>query len=412
MRPVLVCAVAFSIACTASAQVPVVRTGIEALMDSNFEIFRGKRIGLITNQTGVDQNLRSTIDILHNAKDVRLVALFGPEHGVRGDISAGDPVESFKDSWTNVQVYSLYGKTRKPTPEMLGNIDALVYDIQDIGTRSYTYISTMGLAMEAAAENNIEFIVLDRPNPLGGIRIEGNIVEEGFFSFVSRFPIPYVYGLTCGELARLLNGEGLLAGGVTCKLTVIPMKGWKRAMTFKDTGLPWVLTSPNIPTEDSPQYNVGTGIMGELSVLSEGIGYTIPFRICAAEWIDPNRFARALDSLELPGIRFRPISFRPWFGPFKDKELKGVQLYIFDESKINLMSLQFLLMQAHQRLYPDKNPFILADSNRVRTFDRVAGTDKVRRLFMQRMRYEDVKDFLGKDEERFREIAARYWLYE
>jgi uncharacterized protein YbbC (DUF1343 family) len=204
----------------------------------------------------------------------------------------------------------------------------------------------------------------------------------------------------------------MLSGGVRCKLTVIPMKGWKRAMMFKDTGLPWVPTSPNIPTEDSPQYNVGTGIMGELSVLSEGVGYTIPFRICAAEWVDPDRFARALDSLGLPGVRFRPITFKPWIGPFKDKELKGVQLYLFDVSKTNLMSLQFLLMQVHHRLYPDKNPFILADSNRQRTFDRVAGTDKVRRLFTQRMRYEDVKDFLGKDVERFREIATRYWLYE
>ncbi|HBZ36043.1 MAG TPA: DUF1343 domain-containing protein, partial [Rikenellaceae bacterium] len=189
-----------------------VMTGLEVLKASNFKILEGKRVGLITNPTGFDNNIKSTVDILFEAPNVKLVALFGPEHGVRGNAHAGDRVEASTDSKTGLPVFSLYGDTRKATPEMLKGIDVLVYDIQDIGCRSFTYISTMGLAMEAAAENNIEFVVLDRPNPLGGLKVEGNVVEDGFISFVSQFKIPYVYGLTCGELATLLNEEDMIKG--------------------------------------------------------------------------------------------------------------------------------------------------------------------------------------------------------
>ena len=247
------------------AQDPVVKTGIETLRERNLDILQGKRVGLITNPSGVDASLRSTVDILFMAQGVKLVALFGPEHGVRGNIAAGDLIESSRDSSTGVPVFSLYGRTRKPTPEMLKGIDILVYDIQDIGCRSYTFVATLGLAMEAAAEHHIPFVVLDRPNPLGGERIEGNIVEEGFKSFVSPYPIPYVYGLTCGELAKMLNGEGMLANQVKCDLTVVPLQGWRRSMTFEQTGLPWVPTSPHIPFPSSPMYYVSTGIMVKLT---------------------------------------------------------------------------------------------------------------------------------------------------
>lgn len=196
-----------------------IKTGIEVLKEQNFKCLEGKRVGLITNPTGVDNHLISTIDILHEAPNVNLVALYGPEHGVRGDVHAGDKVDNANDSSTGLPVYSLYGKTRKPTPEMLKDIDVLVYDIQDIGCRSFTYISTMGVAMEAAAENNKEFIVLDRPNPIGGLKIEGNVVEDGYISFVSQFKIPYLYGLTCGELALMLNGEQMLSK--PCNLHVV-----------------------------------------------------------------------------------------------------------------------------------------------------------------------------------------------
>lgn len=393
------------------AQAPVVKTGIEVLRERGFDILRGKRVGLITNPTGVDSKLNSTIDILHNAKDVNLVALFGPEHGVRGDHAAGDKVDSYKDEETRLPVYSLYGKNRKPTQQMLKDIDVLVYDIQDIGCRSYTFISTMGLAMEAAAENDIDFVVLDRPNPLGGEKVEGSVVEKGFVSFVSQFPIPYVYGLTCGELATMLNKEGLLKNGVKCRLTVVPMKGWKRTMTFEQTGLPWIPTSPHIPAASTAMYNVCTGILGELGVISEGVGYTIPFQVLAASWINPVQLADRLNEWKLEGILFRPLTFRPFYGKWKDTTLHGVQLHITDPSRLNLMSLQFLFMQVHNELCPDKNPFLMADASRLKAFDNVIGTDEVRKKFVKRMKYEDIKDYLQKDVETFRQRAGQYWLY-
>ena len=235
----------FSACCDNNKQIKTkVKPGIEVLRDQNFDILKGKRVGLITNPTGVDSHLKSTIDILHEAEDIELVALFAPEHGVRGDVYAGDHVDNTVDPRTGVPMYSIFGKTRKPTPEMLENVDVIVYDIQDIGCRSYTFISTMGMGMIAAAENDKEFVVLDRPNPLGGNRIEGNLVEDGYVSFVSQFKIPYLYGQTPGELALMLNEEGML--GEKCKLTVIPMEGWTRNMTWDKTGLEWIPASPHI----------------------------------------------------------------------------------------------------------------------------------------------------------------------
>lgn len=251
-----------------------IKTGIEVLKEQNFKCLEGKRVGLITNPTGVDNQLRSTIDILHEAPNVNLVALYGPEHGVRGDVHAGDKVDNTNDPTTGLPVYSLYGKTRKPSPEMLKDIDVLVYDIQDIGCRSFTYISTMGVAMEAAAENGKEFIVLDRPNPIGGLKIEGNLVEDGYISFVSQFKIPYLYGLTCGELALMLNGEQML--GRPCNLHVVKMKGWKRKMDYVQTGLQWIPSSPHIPHPHSAS-----------SIPFRG--YSANWAICRLVWVIPFR---------------------------------------------------------------------------------------------------------------------------
>ena len=393
------------------SQIPKVKTGIEVLKDNNFNILSGKRVGLITNPTGVDSKLVSTVDILFHAKNVKLVALFGPEHGVRGDFSAGANVESYIDKETGLPVYSLYGKTSKPTPDMLKGIDVLVYDIQDIGCRSYTYISTMGKAMEAASENNIPFVILDRPNPLGGNKVEGNLVEDGFQSFVSAYKIPYVYGLTCGELAKMLNGRGMLKDGEKCKLKIVQMKGWKRSMSFENTGLPWVLTSPHIPHFDTPEYYVASGIMGELGTLSEGVGYNIPFQTFAAEWIDAEKLAQKMNALGLKGVLFRPINFKPYYGLFKDKELHGVEINIRDYRKVNLMSLQFLFMQVQTEMYPDKNPFKLASKQRLKFFDNVCGSSKVRELFSKNMKYDDIKEFLNKDVNEFKELSKHYYLY-
>jgi len=390
---------------------PSVKTGIEVLRERGFDILRGKHVGLITNPTGVDRSLRSTIDILHQAHDVTLMALFGPEHGVRGDHSAGESVASYTDPQTGIPVYSLYGKTRKPTREMLRGIDVLVYDIQDIGCRSYTFIGTMGHAMEAAAEQNISFVVLDRPNPLGGLSIEGNLVEKEYRSDVSPYPIPYVYGLTCGELATLINNEGMLENGVRCSLTVVPMEGWRREMLFRDTGLEWVPTSPHIPSEDTPMYYVGTGILGELQVISEGVGYTIPFRTFGAEWIDPTALANRMNALNLKGVRFRPMTYKPFYGVHQGKVLHGVQIYIDKGTDADLMSLQFLFLQAHNELYPDRNPFRMAGKDRLRMFDKVVGTGLIREKFSQSMSFTSIREILGKDAEGFRKMARKYYLY-
>lgn len=387
-----------------------VKTGIEVLRDRNFDILKGKRVGLVTNPTGVDSKLKSTIDILFEAKEVNLTALYGPEHGVRGNYSAGDLVDFYIDDATKLPVYSLYGKTRKPTIEMLKDVDVIVFDIQDIGSRSYTYISTMGLVMEAAAENNKEVVILDRPNPLGGNRIEGNIVEDGYYSFVSQFAIPYLHGLTVGELAMLLNEEGLLENKSKCKLSVVAMESWTRDIYFEKTGLPWVLTSPHIPHKHSSFYYPTSGILGELrGVLSIGVGYTIPFQTFATEWINGEELAKKMNSYNLEGVIFRPISFKPYYAFGKDKMLQGVEIYITDYTNITLIPIQFYFAQAVNELY-GRN-IISENEGRFDMFDKVLGTSKIRELFMQRLKVEDILPYLNKDIDNFRKLSKKYYLY-
>lgn len=386
-----------------------IMTGIEVLKESNFEILKGKRVGLITNPTGIDNGVRSTIDILFEAKDVNLVALFGPEHGVRGDVHAGDKVESMNDPKTGLPVYSLYGKTRKATPEMLKGIDVLVYDIQDIGCRSFTYISTMGMAMQSAAENNIEFVVLDRPNPLGGLKVEGNLAEDGFISFVSQFKIPYLYGLTCGELAILLNEENML--GVKCNLKVVPLKGWTRDMTFDKTGLQWVPSSPHIPQAQSSFFYPISGILGELGYMSIGVGYTIPFQMFAAEWVEADSLANTLNDMNLPGLYFRPMHLKPFYSVGVGKNFQGVQVHILDYNSARLSEVQFYVMQAIAELWPDRAVFKNANQDRFRMFDLVSGSDYIRETFSKRNRFEDIKDYWYKDVESFKKLSSKYYLY-
>ena len=392
-----------------SAQSQQVKTGLEVLRSQNFKLLEGKRVGLITNPTGVDNNLKSTIDILHEAPNVKLVALFGPEHGVRGDVHAGDKVDNMTDAKTGLPVFSLYGNTRKPTKDMLKGIDVLVYDIQDNGCRSFTYISTMGLAMEAAGENNIEFIVLDRPNPLGGEKIEGNVTEDKFISFVSQFKIPYVYAQTCGELALMLNGENMLKK--RCKLQVVKMKGWKRNMNWEDTGLEWVVASPHIPHKHSSYFYPATGILGELGYVSIGVGYTLPFEIVGAPWMDAEKLTANLNALQLPGIIFRTIHFKPFYATFKDAYSKGVQIHIVDYNKARLSELQFIIMQELYKIHPDKAVFANADKKRFDMFDKVSGSDQIRLRFSKNYLWDDIKDYWYKDVESYRTLSKKYYLY-
>ena len=388
-----------------------IKTGIEVLKEENFSILEGKRIGLITNPTGVDNHMRSTVDILFEAPNVKLVALFGPEHGVRGNQYAGDKVNSGKDPTTNLPVYSLYGKTNKPTKEMLKNIDALVYDIQDNGCRSFTYISTMGLAMEACAEQGKEFIVLDRPNPLGGEKIEGNIVEDDCISFVSQFKIPYVYGLTCGELAMLLNGEHMLRKGLQCKLQVVKMKHWKRDMNYMQTGLQWVPSSPHIPQALTAFFYPMSGILGELGYMNIGVGYTIPFQAFAAAWVNGEELAKAMNALNVPGVSFRPISYTPFYNFSKGEQVEGVQVHILNYEEAPLTDIQFLIMQEIARLYPSKAVFKFAPSRTFAMFDKVCGSKEIRKRLSLNYRWSDVKDYWYKDVESFKKISRKYHLY-
>ena len=395
---------------------PKVKTGIEVLRSKGFEGLTGKNVGLVTNPSGVDSHLESTVDILFEAPEVNLVALYGPEHGVRGNAYAGDKVADSRDSKTGLPVYSLYGATRKPTPQMLEGIDVMVYDIQDVGVRSYTFISTLGLVMEACAEKGIEVVVLDRPNPLGGNKIEGCYVEQPFNSFVSQYKIPYIYGLTVGELAVLLNEEGLNRGQkgnqppARCKLTVVPMEGWTRNMLYEDTGLPWVLPSPNIPFKDSPMYYAASGVCGELyGFMNIGIGYTLPFQLFGALWLDPEKLKARLESYELPGISFRTIWYKPYFGSLAGKHVKGLQFFFTDYEKARVTETQFYVMQAVAELYPDKRAFEVVSG--VGLFDKVCGTDYVRKEFGKRYKVADIQEYWRKDEESFRALSQRYHIY-
>lgn len=393
-----------------------VKTGVEMLEAGGFEILKGKRVGLVTNPSGIDRKLRSTIDILFEAEEVNLVALYGPEHGVRGDVYAGGKVSDAKDAKTGLPVFSLYGAHRKPSSEMLKGVDIMVYDIQDVGARSYTFISTLGLVMEACGEAGIPVVVLDRPNPLGGLKVEGSYVEQPFNSFVSQYRIPYIYGLTVGELAVLINEEGLNCGQkgnqkpTKCELHVVKMSGWERWMKYADTGLPWILPSPNIPSAESAINYSAAGICGELyNFLNIGIGYTIPFGVFGAEWIDADKLKAELESYSLPGVGFRTIHYKPFAGSGAGKNIHGVQFFFTDYEAATVTLTQFYVMQAIARLYPEKKPFETATG--IGLFDKVCGSDYIRNAFSIRYKVSDIANFWNKDVEAFKALSTKYLMY-
>lgn len=401
---------------SASLSAAPVKPGIEVLRDRGFDSLRGKRVGLLTNPSGVDSSLRSTIDILFEAPEVDLVALFAPEHGVRGDIYAGGRVESGKDPRTGLPVHSLYGQTRKPTPEMLSGLDVLVYDIQDVGCRSYTFISTLGLAMRACAEAGIEVVVLDRPNPLGGIKVEGPCVRPGFFSFVGQYRIPYIYGLTVGELAVMINEEGMNLGQrgdekpLKCRLGVIPMEGWKRSMLYNDTGLPWVLPSPNIPYPETALCYPCSGLAGEFNgYLNIGIGYTLPFGTFAETWIDADELKARLDSYRIPGVEFRTIHYKPFSGRLAGKMVHGVQFFLTDWLSAPCTLIQFYVMQAVGELY-GRNPFTISP-DRIQMFNKVCGTDYVTSTFGVSLKVDDIYGYWNSDISDYAELSDKYKIY-
>ncbi|MDZ7318941.1 MAG: DUF1343 domain-containing protein, partial [candidate division KSB1 bacterium] len=346
----------------------------------------------------------STIDALNEIPGVKLVALFGPEHGVRGDIPGGERVSSYQDKKTGITVYSLYGETYKPTPEMLNGIDVLLYDIQDIGSRAYTYIYTMAYAMEAARDARIPFVVLDRPNPLGGNRVEGNVLDPKFKSFIGLYPIPYIYGMTVGELAQLFNKEF----GVNCNLTVVPLEGWTRDMTYEDTGLMWVPTSPHVPHPETAYLVAAIGCIGELGTISEGVGTPSPFEFIGAPWMDGDKLAEELNARKLPGVYFRPTYFRPFYLRFIKEQCGGVQIHILDKTAFEPAAVQVHILTAIKKLFPEKNIF---DTPRISSFDRAYGTDEVRKAVLRGDAAEKIIASWQEQLEKFKRVRTKYLIY-
>ena len=358
---------------TAHAQVEL---GIDVLEKEGFSTLKGKRVGLVTNHTGIDSHGIKTRKILAAAHGVRLVALFAPEHGLDGDVLAGKYVPSRKDPVTGLVVNSLYGPTRKPTPAMLRGIDVLVYDMQDIGSRSYTYISTMVKCMEAAGEAGIEFVVLDRPNPLGGLRVEGPPIEPRWISFVGQLPVPYIHGMTAGELARMANAKAWVQP--KCQLTVVGMRGWARSMTWGETGLRWIATSPNIPRSSSPFYYAATGLAGEVQGIETGCGGAEPFQIAASKWLDAVKFTAYLRSLNLQGISFTEYNSNGFQGaririnPTSDPRASG-----------DLSALGIHILAAAQRSAPQS--LFKGAPGKYEIFYKCYGSDSIRTAIEKRV---------------------------
>jgi uncharacterized protein YbbC (DUF1343 family) len=383
--------------CTTSSH--AVQLGIDRLKALDFEPLKGKRVGLITNHTGVDSKGRLTREILHKAKGVNLVCLLTPEHGLDGTELAGKYVATRTDKLTGLTAHSLYGPTRKPTPQMLKGIDTLVYDMQDIGVRSYTYISTMAKCMEAAGELGLEFVVLDRPNPLGGNRIEGPPVEQKWISFVGQIPVPYVHGMTCGELARMLNEKQWMAS--KCRLRVVTMEGWDRSMVWEDTGLRWVKTSPNIPRADSPAYYVATGIVGSLSGLETGVGGKNPFEMCAAKGVDAQDFTACVQKLEISGVKATPC---------REGGFSGCKLSIDPHAKGNLTHLALgLLSEVNRRSSPDL--FAKCPNDKLDIFFKVYGSESIREQLRKRVPVQTIVQSWKPFVDRFKSERSPFLFY-
>lgn len=326
----------------------MMKTGLDVLLESRLSVLDGARVGLIVNPSSINSSFIHAADLFHQEERIKLTALFGPQHGIRGE-TQDDMIEwqSFTDRRTGLPAYSLYGETRKPTAEMLSGVDALVFDVQDVGTRVYTFIYTMALAMQAAGESGKRFVVLDRPNPINGLQVEGNIHERAFSSFVGMFPIPMRHGMTVGELAWMFKGEF----EINCDLEVIEMEGWRRSMWFEGTGLPWIMPSPNIPTFDTAVVYPGA-VMIEGTNLSEGRGTTRPFEMIGAPFIDPYALVAELGKDNLPGAVFRPLHFQPTFHKFSGEICGGIQIHVTDRDRFKSVATGVAIINAIRRLYP------------------------------------------------------------
>jgi len=380
----------------------LVNLGID-VFQSNTAMLAGKRVGLLTNQTGADSNLRSTIRIFHEDPTINLTALFAPEHGIKTVAREGEKFSDSIHAETGIPVFSLYGNTKKPMKSMLENIDSVVFDLQDIGARYYTYIYSMLYMMEACAENGKEMIVLDRPNPIGGMVIEGNLVERDFLSFVGLYPLPSRHGMTVGELALLFNER------IGCRLEVVKMEGWERSMLLSDTGLPWISPSPNTTTIEMMLLYPGTCLV-EGTNLSEGRGTTQPFEIFGAPFLNGNRLQDEVNALQLPGIHAREVTFKPTYSKFRDEVCEGIQLHVIDREMIQPVTSFVRVLQTVFRLYGDQIEFLEYESLKHPMFDLLAGNNLLRKSLISG-HVEDYLEDCRMGSDHFRNARKPYLLY-
>ena len=403
------CLLCFCVSVTVQAEVKV-STGLEVFLAKYSHIVRGKRVGLITNHTGVDRHLRATVDLLKANSNVNLTALFAPEHGIRGDLKAGEHVKGGRDKKTGLPVFSLYGGyDHKPQKVHLEKVDTLIYDIQDVGSRAYTYIWSLAEAMKASAENGKTVIVFDRPNVFGAWQVDGPIVDQANLSFIGLHPVPRVYGMTVGELARLLNKEYK----INCKLIVVPMSGYRRGMTWEMTGLPWVPASPNIPSLASAQLFAATGALGIVGGGCEiGLAINLPFQVVASQYIDAEKMAKDMNRLRLPGIRFRAIHYRPHLGSYKGKNFHGVQLHVTDSRSFQPATTELALIAYLRRTYPKQYIWNRWQNKTFyRTLDKSLGMTSVRKALKAGKDYRSIKKLYSAHLARFKRLRAKYLIY-
>jgi len=408
-------ATAFLVGVSYPSTDPVVVPGLDVLLEMKGEPLRGKRLGLITNHTGKALDGTAAARVLREELGLDLRALFSPEHGIQGTEAAGVEVGSGTDGPSGLPLFSIYGDTRKPTRQMLAGLDALVFDIQDVGVRFYTYISTLKLAMDAAAEAGLEVIVLDRPNPRGGLQVEGPVLDAAFSSFLGIAPIALVHGMTVGELALYFNGEGLLEGRRQVSLRVIPARGWRREMGWPDTGLAWVPTSPNIRTVESAMAYPSLGLFEGVNV-SEGRGTRETFLVAGAPWIEAEKLAAALTALEIPGVRFLAENFVPQVLPeapsplYPGERCTGIRLSVEDRSQFQAVRTGLSVIATIRRLYPAEFRWKEARGSRF-AIDWLLGTDRPRLRLEAGDPVESIVESFEPDLARFRERRAAYLLY-
>ncbi|WP_026908835.1 exo-beta-N-acetylmuramidase NamZ family protein [Paucisalibacillus globulus] len=381
------------------------KLGLEVFLENHTEDYVGKRIGLLTNLTGVNHNLDSTIDLFYKHENIQLTALFGPEHGLRGEVQEGKLIDSSVDAYTGVPIFSLYNKEKKPNLDMLENVDVVFCDLQDIGTRYYTFIYSLANTMQICGQEGKKVVVLDRPNPINGVTIEGNLVEDEFRSFVGKFPIPVRHGMTIGELALLFKKEF----SINCELDVIPMEGWSRDMYFDETDLYWVSPTPNTTNMDMCVLYPGTCLV-EGTNLSEGRGTTKPFEVVGAPFIDGRKLAEELNALNLEGVRFRQAVFKPMYSKHEGEVCEGVQVHVSNRSTLHAFEVGITLLETIYRLYPDKLEFIRAGKRNQYFLDLLAGTDELRKQ-MERGDTSRFRQALFEEIQQFESVRKNYLLY-